>query len=353
MSLIKQPLTPRAVLDFQQTLLNWFDEHGRHDLPWQENKTPYRVWISEIMLQQTQVKTVIPYYMKFMSSFPTLQDSAQAAQDDVLSHWSGLGYYSRARNLHKAAQIAHQQFDNDLPDNLEDMMSLPGIGRSTAGAILAISRQQQTPIQDGNVRRVLSRLFAIKGDLTKADKQQLLWQIATELTPVERVDHYTQAIMDLGATVCTRTKYQCNACPFTASCTAFNTDRVHELPAKKQKKQAPLKQQYFLLWFDDEELLMAKRPSSGIWGGLWVPPAFGSIEELTDAIQKHGQEPQFQTLETVRHVFSHYKLDMIPVLLNSPKPKMIEESSEQWQPIQIWLKAGIPAPIKQIIKQLD
>ena len=353
MSLIKQPLTPKSILNFQQTLLSWFDEHGRHDLPWQENKTPYRVWVSEIMLQQTQVKTVIPYYLKFMNSFPTLQDLAEADQDDVLSHWSGLGYYSRARNLHKAAQIAHEQFDSDLPDNLEDMMSLPGIGRSTAGAILAISRKQQTPIQDGNVRRVLSRLFAIEGDLSKADKQSELWDLASQLTPVDRVDHYTQAIMDLGATLCTRTKYQCSRCPFIGNCNAYASDRVHELPEKKKKKQMPIKQQFFLFWFDGDELLMSKRPSTGIWGGLWVPPAFDTLEELDNFLPNELEQTPLSELSAHRHVFSHYKLDMIPVLLTSSKPRMIAESNDQWLSVSDWLKAGIPAPIKQLINQLD
>ncbi|NNJ72864.1 MAG: A/G-specific adenine glycosylase, partial [Enterobacterales bacterium] len=189
------PLNKSQIAHFQTHLLTWFDVHGRHNLPWQIDKTPYRVWVSEIMLQQTQVTTVIPYFERFMTSFPTLTDLAIAEQDEVLSHWSGLGYYARARNMHKAAQIILKDYAGELPQSHDEMVSLPGIGRSTAGAILAISSNQNTPIQDGNVRRVLSRLFAIEGDLTKADKQKQLWQIATELTPAERVADYTQAIM--------------------------------------------------------------------------------------------------------------------------------------------------------------
>ena len=353
MSLIEYPLTTKAIHDLQQRLLDWFDSDGRHDLPWQEDKTPYRVWVSEIMLQQTQVKTVIPYYLKFMTSFPTLKDLANAEQDEVLSHWSGLGYYSRARNLHKAAQIAHKEFNDNLPDNLEDMMSLPGIGRSTAGAILAISRKQRTPIQDGNVRRVLSRLFAIDGDLAKADKQTLLWDIATELTPADRVDQYTQAIMDLGATVCTRSKFQCDLCPLMSLCNAYATERVALYPEKKRKKSSPVKQQYFLFWFDDHELQMTKRPSTGIWGGLWVPAVFDSLDALQQSLVDIDWQSTLQVLDPYRHVFSHFKLDMIPVVVKHSKPNIIAESAEQWQTIEHWLKAGIPAPIKQIIQQLD
>ena len=346
------PLTRAQINHFQNELLIWFDEHGRHDLPWQQNKSPYRVWISEIMLQQTQVTTVIPYYEKFMASFPTLIDLAQASQDEVLSHWSGLGYYARARNMHKAAQLTVTDFAGDLPDNLDEMMSLPGIGRSTAGAILAISSNQNTPIQDGNVRRVLSRLFAIEGDLSKAEKQKQLWEIATDLTPIERVADYTQAIMDLGATLCTRTKVGCDRCPFTTSCQAYLQNKVVELPNKKAKKQIPVKQEYFLFWFDGEELLMQQRPQSGIWGGLWCPPAFETKDELTNYLrQLNAVEPELDIAsEPYRHVFSHYKLDIVPVYVKSSKPNIISESNHQWLTITDWLKAGLPTPIKQLLQ---
>jgi A/G-specific adenine glycosylase len=304
------------------------------------------------MLQQTQVKTVIPYYQQFMASFPELTDLANAEQDEVLSHWSGLGYYSRARNLHKAAIMANELFHGDLPDNLEDMMSLPGIGRSTAGAILAISRKQQTPIQDGNVRRVLSRLFAIEGDLSKADKQKLLWALATDVTPSKRVDDYTQAIMDLGATLCTRNKPGCDICPFNTQCQAVMQNRVAELPNKKVKKQTPLKSQYFLFWFDNDDLMMEQRPQTGIWGGLWCPPTFASELALKEYLVKRNIQAEFDTLSPYRHVFSHFKLDMIPVFLKSNRLPEVAESKQRWQSTDDWLKAGLPAPIKELIKKL-
>lgn len=346
------PLSQHQIQSFQNTLLTWFDSHGRHDLPWQENKTPYRVWVSEIMLQQTQVKTVIPYYTRFMESYPYLSDLANADQDEVLSHWSGLGYYSRARNLHKAAKIAYQMHDGDLPHSLDEMMQLPGIGRSTAGAILAISRKQPTPIQDGNVRRVLSRLFALEGDLSKAGKQKMLWQIATDLTPVERVGDYTQAIMDLGATLCTRTKAGCQNCPFNANCQAHQQGRVADLPNKKPKKQTPLRQKYFLFWFDDDDLLLEQRPSSGIWGGLWVAPSFDTEQALNNYLIKRDIAAATEQLDTHRHVFSHYKLDMIPILMRAKKAHHIAENNQRWQTTQEWLKAGLPAPIKQLLEEI-
>ncbi len=347
------PLQQQQIEYFQNTLLDWFDRHGRHDLPWQHNKTPYRVWVSEIMLQQTQVKTVIPYYQKFMSSFPTLIDLANADQDEVLSHWSGLGYYSRARNLHKTAQLAAVEYAGDLPDNLEEMMGLPGIGRSTAGAILAISRKQRTPIQDGNVRRVLSRLFAIEGDLTKADNQRILWQIADYLTPASRVDDYTQAIMDLGATVCTRSKAACEVCAFEKACQANLQGRVNELPSKKTKKATPVKQSHFLFWFDGDELLLQQRPEAGIWGGLWVPPTFDDLEEVNRYLQQMNVSDPGTVIASVRHVFSHYKLDIIPVLVNAAKPRQVAEKHGLWKTKDQWLKAGLPAPIKQLILQIS
>ena len=342
------PLNQSQIDQFQACLLAWFDKHGRHDLPWQENKTPYRVWISEIMLQQTQVKTVIPYYQKFMTSFPTLSELANATQDEVLSHWSGLGYYSRARNLHKTAMIAQNEFNGDLPDNLDDMMSLPGIGRSTAGAILAISRRMRTPIQDGNVRRVLSRLFTIEGDLTKANNQKQLWELADTLTPEKRVDDYTQAIMDLGATLCTRTNPDCSKCPFIKSCNAYLQDRVTEFPNKKPKKSTPLKTEYFLFWYDSDQLLMEKRPQTGIWGGLWAPPSYVSKEEVLNRL--NGTKSTFRA--PYRHVFSHYKLDIVPVVVHSPKPTAVADSNSRWLPADDWLKAGLPTPIKKIIDSM-
>jgi len=257
------------VTKFPQKVLAWFDQHGRKNLPWQQDINPYRVWVSEIMLQQTQVKTVIPYYEKFMTSFPDVQTLASADQDTVLKHWSGLGYYARARNMHKAAQMVCDDFAGVFPDNLESMQSLSGIGRSTAAAILSIASNQQEAILDGNVKRVLSRVFTVVGWPGKADVLKKFWVLAEQTTPKTRNADYTQAIMDLGATLCTRSKPRCEDCPLKTDCLAFQQGNQTEYPTKKPKKEMPEKHTVMLiLQNDQQEVLMQKRPAVGIWGGL-------------------------------------------------------------------------------------
>ena len=231
---------PSANPPFAKQLLQWFDKHGRHDLPWQADRTAYRVWISEIMLQQTQVSTVIPYFERFMDRFATIQELAAAQTDQVLHLWTGLGYYARARNLHKAAQVIVETNDSSFPDTVEGLMELDGIGQSTAGAIAAISMGVRAPILDGNVKRVLARYHCISGWSEQSSVKKQLWEIAESLTPHERVDDYTQAIMDLGATVCTRSKPSCKDCPFQLDCGAHRQDRVTEFPGKKVKKTLSL-----------------------------------------------------------------------------------------------------------------
>jgi len=356
MSPLDLPLTlnEEQVSLFQSQLLTWFKDHGRHDLPWQTNKTPYRVWVSEIMLQQTQVKTASPYYLRFMTEFPSLSSLAKASQDDVLALWSGLGYYSRARNLHKAAQVAVADFNGNLPINLEQLVSLPGIGRSTAGAILALSSNQRTPIQDGNVRRVLSRVFLIEGDLSKANKQKLLWQLADDLTPEHDVADYTQAIMDLGATLCTRSKPNCTDCPFANFCQAKAVDKQADYPQKKQTKPIPRRSEYFLLCLANDQLLMEQRPNSGIWGKLWCPPNFQSIDEAKQFCNLRQIDCTAMTrLEPIIHRFSHYQLTLNPIVVQTTRANQVAESGQQWLMPEQWLKRGIPTPIKQILNLIQ
>jgi A/G-specific adenine glycosylase len=341
-------MTPSA---FQHKILAWFDEQGRKDLPWQQNITPYRVWLSEIMLQQTQVTTVIPYFNAFVEKFPTLESLASTPIDDVLPYWSGLGYYARARNLHKTAQIIHQQ--QRFPDTLEELMALSGIGQSTAGAILSIAFHKSHPILDGNVKRVLTRYKAISGWTGSSEVTKQLWNISSELTPIERCADYTQAMMDLGATLCTRSKPACPICPLTSHCAARINGTVALLPTPKPKKIVPVKQVVFLLLSNQEQhILLEKRPPTGIWGGLWSLPEFESIDAardwcLTQNITIDGE----QVLPSARHTFSHYHLDYTPLVLqtNSPTNFVMEANQSLWYNFK--LNLGLAAPIKQLLQQ--
>ena len=258
--------------EFARRLLAWFDLHGRKDLPWQQAISPYRVWVSEIMLQQTQVKTVIPYFENFMARFPAIHDLAAASQDEVLHHWTGLGYYARARNLHKTAKIIVADHEGEMPLTVDALVSLPGIGRSTAGAIVSICSGRRAAILDGNVKRVLARHFAIEGWPGSTAAVKSLWAKAEELTPVDRVADYTQAIMDLGATVCTRATPACEQCPMHGTCIALATNRIAELPGRKPKKDLLVRQTTMLIIESGNSVLLEQRPPAGLWGGLWSLP---------------------------------------------------------------------------------
>ncbi|HET8730461.1 MAG TPA: A/G-specific adenine glycosylase, partial [Moraxellaceae bacterium] len=257
--------------DFATAVLAWFDEHGRKTLPWQQNPSPYRVWVSEIMLQQTQVATVIPYYERFLARFPDVHALAAAPQDDVLHLWTGLGYYARARNLQKAAQMLVDQYGGEFPETVDEVAGLPGIGRSTAGAILSLSRQHWAVILDGNVKRVLSRFHAVSE--TGAAQEKRLWPLAEQHTPQQRVHHFNQAMMDLGATLCTRTRPACLLCPLQSACRGFAEGEPTAYPGKKATRTLPEKSVTLLVFLNaDGEVLLEQRPSPGIWGGLWSFP---------------------------------------------------------------------------------
>lgn len=340
---------------FQKQLLAWFDIHGRKDLPWQQDITPYRVWVSEIMLQQTQVVSVIGYFQRFMERFPTVHSLADAELDEVLQYWSGLGYYARARNLHKTAQsIANNA--GKFPQTVEELSNLPGIGRSTAGAILSIACGQSQPILDGNVKRVLARFHAIRGWPGETKVAAELWQISQRYTPSKRTGDYTQAMMDLGATLCTRSKPRCDLCPVFSSCQANQLGLVNTLPEPKPHKKLQIKRLFFLIMQDSQRLLLLeKRPPTGIWGGLWSLPEFESLDTLHSWCQSLGCNiTAIQDLPTQRHSFSHYHLDYTPlrVIIQNPINYVMEDDRLVWYKLQAIKILGLPAPIKRLLQQL-
>ena len=341
--------------DFADRLLDWFDSNGRKDLPWQVDD-PYRVWVSEIMLQQTQVRTVIPYYERFMQRFPDVGALADAPLDAVLEHWSGLGYYARARNLHKAAQAIRDDFGGAFPDDFEDVCSLPGIGRSTAGAVLALAFGQRHAILDGNVKRVLARHRAIGGWPGKTAVGKALWAEAETNTPQKRVGEYTQAIMDLGATVCTRSKPQCDVCPVRADCIALAQATIEQYPGRKPRKDRPLRTTTMVLAVSDGAVYLERRPPTGIWGGLWSLPELENIE-VSDWCRDRLEATGVDTVswDILRHSFSHYDLDIQPVVVHiaDPSRKVADSFDATWHRLDHAPPGGIAAPVQKLIESLS
>lgn len=339
---------------FSDRLLHWYDQYGRKDLPWQHNITPYHVWLSEIMLQQTQVATVIDYYQRFIKQYPSVNDLAEAPIDDVLALWTGLGYYARARNLHKAAKLIVSEHHGDLPKDLDALIALPGIGRSTAGAIMSLGHHQRYPILDGNVKRVLCRYRAIAGWPGQKQVEQQLWTLAEQLLPKQRFANYIQAQMDLGATVCKRSKPRCTLCPLQKDCLAFGQGTQTAFPERKPKKALPLRQTHWLIIFSKSgEILLEQRPSQGIWGGLWSFPEFDSYDEMEQFYHlKFGHNnATFIADNTIRHVFTHYKLDILPYLVHSSGYESLSDPNRAWQWFETSdaLQLGLPAPVKAYI----
>lgn len=345
------PLTKQS---FSSRILTWFDRHGRKDLPWQKKPTPYRVWISEVMLQQTQVSTVIPYYQRFMQRFTSLKQLAQADLDEVLHYWSGLGYYARARNLHKAARLVHEQYRGRFPGTIEALQALPGIGRSTAGAILSLSHQQPHAILDGNVKRVLARHHAIAGWTGQTKVMQTLWSIAEDLTPCEHTAQYNQAMMDLGATLCTRTKPACDRCPVAQDCQALSKNIVAELPTPKARKILPVRDTVMLVIKNGPMILLEKRPPTGIWGGLWSLPESSSPEALyQDCHDRWGiQVEEANAMAPWHHTFSHYQLNVMPytIKISAESGRVMDEQRYIWYNSSRANKRGLAAPVKRLFK---
>ena len=342
--------------DFPDRVLAWFSKHGRKDLPWQENPTPYRVWISEIMLQQTQVKTVIPYFEKFMDSFPDIDTLARANIDDVLHHWSGLGYYARARNLHRAAVSIRDEHAGEFPATIDEVLALPGIGRSTAGAILSLSRHERHAILDGNVKRVLARHGAVAGWPGKTAVAQKLWALAEKNTPESQVAAYTQAMMDLGATVCTRTKPSCVACPLQQDCAASASGRIDDFPGKKSRKAKPLRRTVMALIHVDGSIYLERRPAVGIWGGLWSFPELREDDEVAAwcADRADVRPLEIEQWDVVRHSFTHFDLDIEPISVRvMPRSSKVADGDDHvWFDINSPPKLGIAAPVSGLINKL-
>jgi len=346
--------------EFQTVVLNWFDQHGRTHLPWQQDISAYRVWVSEIMLQQTQVSTVIPYYLRFMKSFPSVQDLAAAPLNEILHHWTGLGYYARARNLHKTAQQVSADLKGNFPSTVDQLCELPGIGRSTAGAISAIAFHQKAAILDGNVKRVLARFAAISGWPGKTGVMNTLWTLAESNTPGQRIADYTQAMMDLGATLCTRSSPDCPACPLSKTCVAYHQGNPQDYPGKKPKKTIPIKKTCFLMINNDKgEFLLKQNEPMGIWGGLWVFPQCDNTDDIDRTLGELGINSQgYSVLDAKRHTFSHFHLDYQPIQVimataGIVQNKVCEKDNQVWYNPQKPISLGMPAPIKALFNGLN
>ncbi len=338
---------------FAGRLIAWQRQHGRHDLPWQ-GVDAYGVWLSEIMLQQTQVATVIPYYQRFLASFPDINSLAAAGEDEVLAHWSGLGYYARGRNLHRAAQIIVERHGGTFPRDFDQIVELPGIGRSTAAAICALAYHERRAILDGNVKRVLARYCGIAGWPGDRNVEQRLWQQAEALLPAQEISPYIQGLMDLGATLCTPGKPGCAACPVHANCVAVATGRVNDLPGARPKKTIPERRAVLLLLRQGGEILLEKRPRQGIWGGLWSLPQFDSEAAAKDWFEQAGMVASAgKELAAFIHTFTHFRLHITPLQI-----ELARKPASAVQPGSVWLKlddamgAALPTPVRKILGQL-
>ena len=342
---------------FSADVIAWQRQHGRHALPWQNTRDAYRIWLSEIMLQQTQVAAVLAYYARFLERFPTLQDLAAAPSEDVMAQWSGLGYYTRARNLHACARRVVAEYGGAFPADPALLAELPGIGRSTAAAIAAFSSGARAAILDGNVKRVFARVFGIDQYPGIKPVEDGLWRRAEALLPAEGIEAYTQGLMDLGATLCTRSSPDCARCPLQARCVAFASGRTAELPVRKPKKATPEKQAAMLVLIDGGEVLLEQRADSGIWGGLLSLPevdghgACGAVSGIDAAAARFGTVEEVQTLLPLVHVFTHYKLHILPfkVALAQRAPL---DARYQWWPLCEIATAPLPAPVKKLLSEL-
>ena len=334
---------------FAAPLIAWQKQAGRHDLPWQNTRDPYRIWLSEIMLQQTQVATVIPYYTRFLASFPDVGTLARAPVEAVLAHWAGLGYYARARNLHRCAQTVAAVYSENFPKSAAILAELPGIGRSTAAAIAAFSAGERVAILDGNVKRVLCRFYGIEGFPGAAAVERKLWALADALLPESDIEAYTQGLMDLGATVCTRNRPKCEHCPLATGCIARRNGRQATLPEARPRASVPTRSSQFVFITDGERLLLARRPDSGLWGGLLVPPE-GDPETILGQLGMTALSTE--TLPPLKHAFTHFRLTLLPVLCRVAPGMACQEAGWQWLPLADAADAGVPTPIRKLIRRV-
>jgi A/G-specific adenine glycosylase len=341
--------------EFAGRLVRWQVRHGRNDLPWQGTRDPYRIWLSEIMLQQTQVGTVVEYYLRFLESFPTLEALASAPEEHVLRHWAGLGYYARARNLLRTARQVVAEHGGRFPDAPESLAQLPGIGRSTAAAIAAFSYGRRAAILDGNVKRVLARVFGVGGFPGDRKVEQRLWTIAESLLPAAGVERYTQGLMDLGAMLCTRARPRCGACPVSATCVAFREGRTGELPGARPVRKIPERSVAWLIGRIGTRVLLEKRPPTGIWGGLWGFPELDAPDDA-QIVQLLGARPErMERMETVRHAFTHFRLHAQPLLceaMGTGVAWLHESGARAWFEIGEALELPIPTPVKRLLEGL-
>ena len=341
---------------FARRVVEWHDRHGRKDLPWQKEVTPYRVWLSEIMLQQTQVATVIPYFERFTGQFPDVLALAAADLDEVLHLWSGLGYYARARNLHRTARLVRDEHQGCFPEAPDVLEALPGIGRSTAGAILSLALGQRQPILDGNVKRVLARCFAVEGWPGRSTVARHLWDLADRLTPQDNTGIYNQAMMDLGATLCTRSTPDCGRCPLEAQCKGLAQGRETSYPSPKPRRASPLKTVRMLMVVNAEgHLLMERRPGHGVWGGLWSFPEIG-LDEDPRGWCLDNLDLQVQTTRVLaprRHQFSHFRLEIHPLMLRvkNPADRIMEPGQWVWYNAEQPQSRGLAAPVARLVRE--
>lgn len=363
--------------DFSERLITWQKQHGRHQLPWQQTRDAYRIWLSEIMLQQTQVATVIPYYQRFLQRFPDVAALAAAPVEDVMALWAGLGYYTRARNLHRCAQAVVAHHGSKFPSDVEQLSALPGIGLSTAAAIAAFAYGARAAILDGNVKRVFCRTFGIEGFPGQTAVERQLWQHAEALLPAEDIEAYTQGLMDLGATVCTRSKPRCDVCPMQSRCVAHASGRTADLPARKPKKATPEKSTVMLLVLHDGELLLEQRPPTGIWGGLMSLPELerlGAMPDIDsvdsggdldaggvdlhraveDALASFGVVSGLEPLPEFMHAFTHYRLRVMPWRVSfAARADLAGQHAYAWLPLEVAAEAGLPSPVKKLVQWLQ
>lgn len=334
---------------FTEHLIAWQKVAGRHDLPWQNTRDPYRIWLSEIMLQQTQVATVIPYYQRFLARFPNVGALAAAPIEAVIEHWAGLGYYARARNLHRCARQVVADHGGRFPEDPAQLVELPGIGRSTAAAIAAFAYGRRAAILDGNVKRVLCRHFGIEGFPGQAAVERELWALAEHLLPETGIEAYTQGLMDLGATLCTRGQPRCGYCPLAAACIACRDSRQGELPQARPRKAVPERTAGFVLISDGRRLLLERRPPSGLWGGLLVPPE-GEVSQVLGRLGLQAIDQR--QLAPLKHAFTHFRLTLQPVLCQVAAGAAVGEPGLEWIDIPDAAGAGVPTPIAKLIRQV-
>ncbi|HSH07993.1 MAG TPA: A/G-specific adenine glycosylase [Burkholderiales bacterium] len=340
---------------FSRTLVAWQRRAGRHDLPWQGTRDAYRIWLSEIMLQQTQVAAVIPYYERFVARYPDVHSLARATQHDVLRLWSGLGYYARARNLHRAARVVVREYGGRFPDTVDGLAALPGVGRSTAGAIAAFAFGRRAAILDGNVKRLLARCFGVDGYPGAPRVAAQLWSLAESLLPRRAIETYTQALMDLGATLCTRARPQCVRCPLKAQCVALREARVHRLPAPRPKKRLPLRRETWLVALHDGRVLLERRPAQGLWGGLWAFPRLDRRGSAADAVQRELGTAAAQIVRgaAFEHGFTHFRLRVQPLECTLAAPAPARRSPRwRWMPIARARRTAQPAPVARLLQAL-